>query len=170
MPPSSRTMKAMITMNAVFDCSPGTWTFMPQIEATSVRRQDDHRDRGQHPEGLVGAMRDRRLVGRLEALDDLLVVLEHVPDALGRVVDVVEVDVEVLGDVARLGALEVAERRPLRPDDLAEVDDLLLDVGDVAHDLEEFSPSKISSSMRSSLLPILRSIGNEASTESSTIR
>src|SRR5687767_15491477 len=30
---------------------------------------------------------------------------------------------------------EVAERRPLRPDDLAEVDDLLLDVGDVAHDL-----------------------------------
>ena len=31
------------------------------------------------------------------------------------------------------------------------------------------SPSKISSSMRSSLLPILRSIGNEASTQSSTI-
>ena len=30
-------------------------------------------------------------------------------------------------------------------------------------------PSKISPSMRSSLLPILRSIGNEASTQSSTI-
>ena len=29
-------MKAMITMNAVCDCSPGTPTFMPQIEATSV--------------------------------------------------------------------------------------------------------------------------------------
>ena len=34
------------------------------------------------------------------ALDDLLEVLEHVPDALGRVVDVVEVDLEVLGHVA----------------------------------------------------------------------
>ena len=74
------------------------------------------------------------LVGALEALDDLLVVLEHVPDPLRRVVDVVEVDVEVLGDVA-LGALEVLQRRPLRADDLAEVDDLLLDVGDVADDL-----------------------------------
>ena len=31
-------------------------------------------------------------------------------------------------------------------------------------------PSKMSSSMRSSLCPILRSIGNEASTHSSTIR
>ena len=30
-------------------------------------------------------------------------------------------------------------------------------------------PSKMSSSIRSSLLPILRSIGNEASTQSSTI-
>ena len=60
---------------------------------------------------------------------------EHVPDALGRVDDVVEVDVEVLGDVARLVALEVAERDALRPHDLAEVDDLLLGVGDVAHDV-----------------------------------
>jgi hypothetical protein len=80
-------------------------------------------------------VRERRLVRRLERLDDLLVVLEHVPHPLRRVLDVVEVEVEVLGDVARLRALEVAERRALRSHDLAEVDDLLLDVGDVAHDL-----------------------------------
>ena len=80
-------------------------------------------------------MRDRRLVRRLERLHDLLVVLEHVPDPLGGVDDVVEVDVEVVGDVALLVALEVRERGALRADDLAEVDDLLLGVGDVAHDL-----------------------------------
>ena len=99
------------------------------------QRQEHHRERGQDPEDLVGAVRDRRLVGLLERLHHLLVVLEHVPDPLGGVDDVVEVDVEVVGDVARLGALEVAEGGALRADDLAEVDDLLLDVGDVAHDL-----------------------------------
>src|SRR4051812_22648050 len=98
-------------------------------------REDDDRDRGQYPERLVGAMGDLRLVGGLERLYDFLVVLEHVPDALGRVVDVVEVDVEVVRHVARLVALEVGDGGPLRADDLAEVDDLLLDVGDVAHDL-----------------------------------
>ena len=128
-------MKAMIAQNAVCVLLAGDADVHAPDRGHERERQDDHRDRGQHPEGLVGAVRDRRLVGRLEALDDLLVVLEHVPHALGRVVDVVEVDVEVLGDVARLGALEVAERRALRPHDLAEVDDLLLDVGDVAHDL-----------------------------------
>src|SRR3954469_8924656 len=99
------------------------------------QRQEDEADRGQDAERLVRAVRDRRLVRRLEALDDLLVVLEQVPHALGRVDDVLEVDVEVLGDVARLVALEVAEGGALRAHDLAEVDDLLLDVGDVAHDL-----------------------------------
>src|SRR6478752_8169619 len=99
------------------------------------QRQQDHAECGEHAEDLVAAVREDRLVGRLERLDDLLEVLEHVPDALRRVVDVVEVDVEVVRDVARLRALEVAERRPLRADDLAEVDDLLLDVGEVADDL-----------------------------------
>jgi hypothetical protein len=59
---------------------------------------------------------DRRLVGRLEALDDLLVVLEDVPDPLGGIADVVEVDLQVLGKVALLGALRSAT---LSADDLA---------------------------------------------------
>src|SRR6476469_8583658 len=97
-------------------------------------RQHDDADRGEHPEGVVQPVADDRLGGGLERLDDLFEVLEHVPDALGGVVDVVEIDLEVLGDVAARG-LEILQRRALRPDDLAEVDDLLLDVGEVAHDL-----------------------------------
>ena len=99
------------------------------------QRQQDDAERGEHAEDLVAAVGEHGLVGGLERLDDLLEVLEHVPDPLPRIVDVVEVDVEVVGDVARLVALEVAERGPLRADDLAEVDDLLLDVGEVAHDV-----------------------------------
>jgi hypothetical protein len=41
----------------------------------------------------------------------------------------------LLAEEALLGPLEVLEDRPLRADDLAEVDDLLLDVRDVANDL-----------------------------------
>ena len=67
--------------------------------------------------------------------DDLLEVLEHVPDPLGGVGQVVEVDLELLAHVALLGALERAEDGALRPDDRAEVDDLLLRVADVADDL-----------------------------------
>src|SRR4051794_9350510 len=100
-------------------------------------RQDHDADRGQHAEDVVEAVRDHRLVGLLERLDHLLVVLQHVPDPLMRVDDVVEVDleVEVGGEVARFDLLQVPQHRPLRPDDLAEVDDLLLGVGDVAHDV-----------------------------------
>ncbi len=80
-----------------------------------------------------------RLVRVLERLDDLLVVLEHVPDPLVRVADVVEVDLELLAlgrsQEALLGVLEVAKDGALRADHLAEVDDLLLDVRDVADDL-----------------------------------
>ena len=78
------------------------------------------------------------LVRLLERLDDLLVVLEHVPDALVGVADVVEVDLELaaLGREERLlELLEVAEHGPLRADHLAEVDDLLLGVRDVADDV-----------------------------------
>src|SRR6476620_10818483 len=71
----------------------------------------------------------------LEGYKETAEALEHLPDALGCVVDVVEVDVEVVGDVARLRALEVGDHRALRAHDLPEVDDLLLDVGEVAHDL-----------------------------------
>src|SRR5918997_642935 len=99
------------------------------------QRQQHRADGREDPEDLVAAVGDDRLVGVLERLHDLLEVLEHVPDPLPRIVDVVEVDVEVVGDVAGLVALQVAEGGALRADDLAEVDDLLLDVGDVAHDV-----------------------------------
>jgi hypothetical protein len=42
-------------------------------------------------------VRDHRLVRVLERLDDLLVVVEVVPDPLGGVDDVVEVEFERLG-------------------------------------------------------------------------
>ena len=108
---------------------------MPQIEAMSVSGRKITREGREDADGLGRAVRDRRLVRGLERLHDLLEVLQHVPHALGGVDDVVEVDVEVVGDVALLVALEVAERRALRADHLAEVDDLLLGVRDVAHDL-----------------------------------
>ena len=47
----------------------------------------------------------------LERLDDLLVVVEQVPDPLGGVDDVVEVEVELLGQEALDAALEHAQRR-----------------------------------------------------------
>src|SRR6201996_3308071 len=101
------------------------------------QRQDHDADRGQDAEDVVEAVRDHRLVGLLERLDHLLVVLQHVPDPLVRVDDVVEVDleVEVGGEVARFHFLQVAQDRALRTDHLAEVDDLLLGVGDVADDV-----------------------------------
>src|SRR5215203_274737 len=101
------------------------------------QRQDDHADCGQDPEDAVEAMGDHRLVGLLQRLGDLLVIFEHVPDPLVGVDDVVEVDleVEVGGEVALLHPLQFSQDRALRPDDFAEVDDLLLDVGDVADDL-----------------------------------
>src|SRR3989442_1137769 len=95
---------------------PWSWTAI----ATTPRAPPWGRNRRRNPEAR---------------LPDLLVVLEHVPDALGRVAHVVEVELVVLGEEAPLDLLEVAQHLPLRPDDLAEVDDLLLDVGDVAHDL-----------------------------------
>src|SRR5215211_4812301 len=98
-------------------------------------REDDHGEGGQYPQHLVDPMREHGLVRVLERLDDLLEVLEHVPDALGGVDDVVEVDLEVLGEVALLCALQIAQHGSLRTDHLAEVDDLLLRVRDVAHDL-----------------------------------
>src|SRR4051794_21549472 len=109
----------------------------PHDAGDQRQRQDHDADRGQHPEDVVEAVGDHRLVGLLQRLGDLLVVLEHVPDPLVGVDDVVEVDleVEVGREVALLDLLEVAQHRSLRPDHLAEVDDLLLDVGDIAYDL-----------------------------------
>src|SRR3954447_164610 len=97
--------------------------------------EQDYAECGEHAQDVVQAVRDHRLVRVLERLHHFLVVLEHVPDPLRRVDDVVEVDLEVVRHVALLRPLEVAQHRAARPDDLAEVDDLLLDVGDVADDL-----------------------------------
>ena len=70
------------------------------------------------------------------ALDDLLVVVEQVPDPLGGVDDVVEVELELLGQEA-LRRCRSSTRRvgALGLDDLAVRDDLLLHVRDVADDL-----------------------------------
>ena len=60
---------------------------------------------------------------------------EQVPDALGRVDDVVEVELEILGEEALGVPLEQAQGGALGLDDLAVRDDLLLHVGDVPDDL-----------------------------------
>src|SRR6266540_2749381 len=107
----------------------------PEHAREERQRQDDHAERGQHAQHLVDAVREHGLVRVLERLDHFLEVLEHVPDALRGVDDVVEVDLEVLREVALFRALQVAQHRALRADHLAEVDDLLLRVRDIAHDL-----------------------------------
>src|SRR6188474_544382 len=97
--------------------------------------QEHDAGRGEDPERVVQAMGQHRLVRRLEPFDDLLVVLERVPDPLRGIRDVIEVDLELFLEVALLGPLEVTEHRALGTDDLAEVDDLLLRVRQLAHDL-----------------------------------
>ena len=54
---------------------------------------------------------------------------------MGRVDDVIEVDVQLLRRDHVHGPLQIAEGDALWPHDTAEGDDLLLGVGDVAHDL-----------------------------------
>ena len=107
----------------------------PEDARDQRERQQDHADDGEKLEPVLLPVRDDRLVRVLERLDDLLVVVEEVPDALGRVDDVVEVELEVIGEEALCVALEQAQGRALGLDDLAVRDDLLLRVGDVADDL-----------------------------------
>ena len=64
------------------------------------QRQEHDAEDGQDPQDVVLAVRDDRLVRVLERLDDLLVVVEQVPDPLGGVDDVVEVELELLGQEA----------------------------------------------------------------------
>src|SRR4051794_18781441 len=99
------------------------------------QRQQDHGHDGQEAQDVVLAVRDDRLVRVLERLHDLLVVVEEVPDPFARVDDVVEVELELLGQEALDLALEEPQRRALRLDDLAVGDDLLFHVREVAHDL-----------------------------------
>src|SRR5262245_14635423 len=55
-------------------------------------REDDRCEHRQDAQDVVLAVLDHRLVRVLECLDDLLVVVEDVPDPLGRVDEVVEVE------------------------------------------------------------------------------
>ncbi|MEN3311732.1 MAG: hypothetical protein V7645_1061 [Actinomycetota bacterium] len=80
-------------------------------------------------------MRDHGLVRALERLDDFFVVIEQVPDALRRIDEVVEVELELLGKEALDVPLEQSQGGTLRLDDLAVGDDLLLHLGDVGDDL-----------------------------------
>src|SRR5207249_7421535 len=76
------------------------------------RQKDDAEDR-QDAEDVVLAMRDDRLVRVLERLHHFLVVVEQVPDALGRVDEVIEVELEVLRKEALDVPLEQSQRRTL---------------------------------------------------------
>src|SRR5712692_9090599 len=107
----------------------------PEDARDQRHREEDHADHRQDAQHVVHLVRDDRLVRLLERVDDLLVVVEHVPDSLRSVDDVVEVELELLGQEALGMALEPAQRGALGLVDLAVRDDLLLDVGDVADDL-----------------------------------
>ena len=95
MPTSTTTMTPIDDPEAVRSSPrPARRRSCPKTRRDQRQRQDDHAERRQHAEESFRRWREHRLVGGLEPLDDLLEVLEHVPDALRRVVDVVEVDVE----------------------------------------------------------------------------
>ena len=86
--------------------SPGSSTFIPKKPVMKRQRQQHDAEDRQDPQHVVLVVRDHRLVRVLERLDDLLVVVEEVPDPLGRVDDVVEVELELL----RQEALDAAAR------------------------------------------------------------
>src|SRR5436190_17783121 len=69
----------------------------PEEAGDEREREEDHAEDRQQPQDVVLAVREHRLVRVLERLDDLLVVVEVVPHALRRVDDVVEVELELLG-------------------------------------------------------------------------
>ncbi len=134
---TTATIPATMTQKASVPPSPGIVDVHPEQAGDHGQRQHRHADDREQPQDVVLAVRDGRLVRRLERLDDLLVVVEQVPDALGGVDEVVEVELEVLAQEPPHVTLEHAERRPLRLDDLPERDDLLLRPRDVADDLLE---------------------------------
>src|SRR3954465_13480231 len=68
----------------------------PEEPGDQGQRQQHDREDGEHSEDVVLPVRDDRLVRVLERFDDFLVVVEDVPDALRRVDDVVEVQLELL--------------------------------------------------------------------------
>ena len=128
-------MKPKIAQNAAAVSKPGKCDVHAEDARDQRQRQQDHGEDREEAQDVVLAVRDDGLVRVLERLDDLLVVVEEVPDPLARVDDVVEVELELLGEEALDVALEQPQRGALRLDDLAVGDDLLLDVREVADDL-----------------------------------
>ncbi len=99
------------------------------------QRQDDDAEDREDAQDVVLPVRDQLLVRALERLNHFLVVVEQVPDALRGVDEIVEVELEVLWEEPLDPPLEQTQRGPLRLDDLAVGDDLLLRLGDVGDDL-----------------------------------
>ena len=137
---SVATSSPRMIQNAACVVSPGKSTFIPKMLVISVSGSIVTLMTREQAQDVVLAVRDHRLVRLLERLDDLLVVVEQVPDPLGGVDDVVEVELELLGEEALDAPLEQAQRGALGLDDLAVGDDLLLHVGDVADDLLRARP------------------------------
>ena len=94
--------------------SPGKSTFIPKMLGDQRQRQHDDAEDREQAQDVVLAVRDHRLVRVLERLDDLLVVVEEVPDPLGGVDDVVEVELELLGQEPLDAPLEQAQGRRAR--------------------------------------------------------
>ena len=103
-----------MTQNASRVPSPGKSTFIPKTPGQHRQREDDHGEHRQQPQDVVLAVGDDRLVRRLEPLDDLLEVVEEVPDPLGGVDDVVEVELELLGEEVLDASLEDAQASSAR--------------------------------------------------------
>ena len=99
-------MNPQIAQKAAAVSKPGKCTFIPKMPVISVSgSRIDGEDR-EDAQDVVLPVRDDRLVRVLERLDDLLVVVEQVPDPLARVDDVVEVELELLGQEPLDVALE----------------------------------------------------------------
>ncbi len=127
-------MTPRMTQKATCPPSPGKIDVHAEDARDQRQRQDRDAEQGQDPQDVGLLVGDDRLVRRLEPLDDLLVVLEEVPDALGGVDDVVEVELEVLREEALGVPLEQPQGRALGLDRLPIGDDLLLRVRDVSDD------------------------------------
>ena len=90
------TITPTTTQNAACVPSPGEADVHPEDPGDQRQRQHHDAEDREDLQHAVLPVRDHRLVRVLERLDDLLVVVELVPDPLGRVDDVVEVQLELL--------------------------------------------------------------------------
>ena len=132
---------------------------MPKRLVISVGGQEHDADDRQQPQDVVLPVRDRRLVRALEGFDDLLVVVQQVPDPLRGVDDVVEVEVEILGQEA----LDLrSSRRSVGRCGLMILRNEMISCFalEMSRTISSKRPS-MSSSIESSLWPILSRIGKQ---------